>query len=352
MAIEEFKQFIADSAGTFSAVSTGVDGTLPLLASLTSTNAAEIAALVPQLIQNLPDDPRLVGPLWQCLSASGIENTKEQCSAIAQRLLTLVIDPNSFAELERQDPHDREFLTQIRSRAYPFKNALRHDHNLVTLLAWADYLGVVLPNPNRFLEAKDAGRLNRMETDQRRTVSISPFWPARILSGLEIMAAFALTIIVLIVDSKQLLHPFGWLTLAVIVGVAAAPLLPYIWLDRNSSYFTVDSSINPVTFDMETDYDSGNFIVGMPVASPVIAGLLLGVIIPLSFAICTIPLITLSVPGYIGLAVCCQALFWATDLKKFSRRRRYYLYKPNEYIDIYDDPRSRHWLVPGGGPGL
>jgi hypothetical protein len=45
------------------------------------------------------------------------------------------MEPNAFAELERQDPHDRDFLTTMRLQAYPFKDGLRRDDNLVTLLA-------------------------------------------------------------------------------------------------------------------------------------------------------------------------------------------------------------------------
>ena len=29
-----------------------------------------------------------------------------------------------------------------------------------------------------------------------------------------------------------------------------------------------------------------------------------------------------------------------------------YIYRPNKFADMYEDPKSRHWLVPGGRPGL
>jgi hypothetical protein len=28
--------------------------------------------------------------------------------------------------------------------------------------------------------------------------------------------------------------------------------------------------------------------------------------------------------------------------------RRLHLWQPNEFVDAYDDPASRHWLVPAG----
>ena len=147
----------------FSAVTADVDGMLPLLNSLAGTNAAQIAALVPQIVSNLPDDPRLVEPLWRCLTAPSIERLAE-CRAIVQRLLHLVIDPNSFEELARQDKYDRDFLTaDLRRQAYPFNAGLDHSHNLVTLLAWAEYLDIVTPQLNRFFDAKAAGRLSGIE---------------------------------------------------------------------------------------------------------------------------------------------------------------------------------------------
>ena len=173
MAIEELKRFIADSRGTASTAGTSIDGMLPLLESLAGTNAGEIAALVPQVIRDLPDDPRLVAPLWQCLSADGTELHPSEAAEIVRRLLAMAMERDGFAELERQDPHDREFLAAARSQAYPFKDALPPDHNLVTLLAWADYLKVMPAKPNRFFAAKAANRLRTVEADRRRTISLS-----------------------------------------------------------------------------------------------------------------------------------------------------------------------------------
>lgn len=75
-------------------------------------------------------------------------------------------------------------------------------------------------------------------------------------------------------------------------------------------------------------------------------------VIPFAFAVSAGPLLTPSAAAYIGIVVAAHALYWSTNLAIFERGRRYYLYKPNEYVDMYEDPLSRHWLVPGGGPGL
>ena len=72
MAIEQFKDVITATEKQ-RATRAGIEGMLPLLDSLAGTNAAEIAALVPNVIGHLADDARLVGPHWQCLNAPGIE---------------------------------------------------------------------------------------------------------------------------------------------------------------------------------------------------------------------------------------------------------------------------------------
>ena len=224
MAINELKLFITDSQDAVSTAGTSIDGMLPLLESLVGANASEIAALVPHVIGDLPDDPRLVGPLWECLSTEGIERYKAEANDIVQRLLAMVMEPDGFVELERQDPHDREFLTALRPQAYPFKSALTSDHNLITLLAWADYLHVLPTKPNRFFQAKAARRLQRVEADRQKTIAFSLCMPARIVGSMLIVAALCASIAVLITHPGMLKYPFGWWTLALIVGVAAFPI--------------------------------------------------------------------------------------------------------------------------------
>lgn len=359
MAVQELKRFLTESEGSVFAKGAGAEGMLPLLESVASTNAAEIAALIPQIIKNLTDDPRLVGPLWQCLSASGIERSKDECIAIAERLLSLVMDPNSFAELERQDPHDRDFLTNVRTRAYPFKNALQADHNVVTLLAWSEYLQVAPAELNRYYQAKAAGRLDRTEADRRRTLSFSLCWPARILSALELSAALSIAIAILVIDPRQLLQPFGWWTPLLISGVGISGLLIFAFIgvlmgdlpDRSRLKYYFET---PNYRQSPEVGDRGNAAMAIYLGDRferfgyfIVFG-----IIPAVFAISAAPLLTHSLEGYIALGIGDHVAFWGTEMNLFRHDRRYYFYRPNEYVDVYDDPRSRHWLVPSRGPGL
>src|SRR5215207_2194891 len=67
---------------------------------------------------------------------------------------------------------------------------------------------------------------------------------------------------------------------------------------------------------------------------------------PLAYAVAVPPVATTSIPTYLLLAVIGPiVLFYAPTLRVASRTKRYHLYRPNPYIDVYDDPKSRHWLV-------
>ncbi|HLK01834.1 MAG TPA: NACHT domain-containing protein [Streptosporangiaceae bacterium] len=348
MAISELKRFITDSRDAFSTAGTSIDGMLPLLESLADTNAGEIAALVPHVIRDLPNDPRLVGPLWQCLSADGIERHATEADEIVRRLIAMVMEPDGFAELQRQDPHDREFLTTLRPEAYPFMSALASDHNLVTLLAWADYLHVPPAEPNRFFQAKAAGRLAQVETDRQRTVAFSLCWPARITGGMLILTALCVSVVVLSTHPGLLRHPFGWWTLALIVGVAAFPLglmaLYAATLDEAEYINQLLHILDPAKDD------EGGFIFNyfLNITTKVREGFVqfIGIlIVPLLFAIAPIPLARGNLTVYLVVAISSSLLLWLTTLKAFALNQRYYLYRPNEYVDMYEDERSRLWLA-------
>ena len=138
-----------------------VEGMLPLLNALSGSNAVRIAGLVPQIVATLGDDPRLVEPLWRCLTVPGIERAAAT-RAIVERLLVIAMNTDGFAALMLQEPYTRPFLDRsVRDRAYPFDNALPKMCNLVTLLTWAEYLDALPVEPNRFFAAKAAGRLDR-----------------------------------------------------------------------------------------------------------------------------------------------------------------------------------------------
>lgn len=355
LAIDRLCAAFAVQGNALSTASTDVDGMMPMLSSLAGTNAAKIAALVPRVIADLPDDPRLVEPLWRCLAAPGIERLPE-CRAIVARLLTLVMEPDGFAELARQDRYDRDFVSDRRWRAYPFGSGLDRGHNLVTLLAWADYLDVMPAEPNRFFQAKAAGRLDRVEADRRRTVSFSLCWPARIVSGLELLAAFPIAVTVLSTHPGLLMNPFGWKTLLLVfVGVYLAPFGAFAGLAESiEPWLSATSRLRRYLGDTPSSFldrpGQGNCVSLLQTSDDDARGSLL-VLTLLAIVIASIPVIKASVPGYIALAVGAELLFLVTNLRAFDGGVRYYPYRPNDYVDMYEDPRTRPWLGLAG-PGF
>jgi energy-coupling factor transporter ATP-binding protein EcfA2 len=340
MAIDELKRYLADANGSITTAQAGIDGMLPLLESLAGTNAGEIAALVPGVLRHLPDDPRLVRPLWQCLSSDGIEMQKTQCSEIVLRLLTMVTELDSFAELERQDPHDREFLAACRARAYPFNEALPRDHNLVTLLAWAEYLHVLPATLNRFFHATAVGRLNGVEAARRRTVKLCLCWPARVVVTSLLLAALGFAITGLVTHPGWMLHPFGWWTLGLMFGTGVTPLV-LVYVQTVEAYgmnVSWEQSGNPLLAIAKADIE--DLLVDRSGLS-----LLAFIVVPAAFAIAPAALAGSSLTAYIALSICGQLLFWESDLELFESDRFYYPYRPNEFVDMYEDPKSRHWVA-------
>jgi hypothetical protein len=336
------------SATSVGAASVGTDEMLPLLESLASTNAADIVAVLPPVLSRLPDDPRLVAPLWKCLSADGVEGHRDECKDIVGRLLALVTDEDAFARLAGQDRRDRGFLTEARKSAYPFRNALDPGHNMVTLLAWAEYLQLLPAHLNEFFAAKAAGKLGTVEDDKRRTISVSLCWPARICSALLLIGSIIATIVVLDTHPGLALHPFGGWTVALIVGVGLAPY---------ALFFVLSEEVFPDAGD-EAWYGysrvgSGFALFTLMGSDPRIKNFFdsgFGTFATLgitwsAFAIAPIALATSSLVAYLALSLGAQVLYWATGLNLFNSSRHYYLYRPNEYVDMYEDPKSRHWII-------
>ena len=301
------------------------------------------------MLSRLPDDPRLVAPLWKCLSADGVESHRDEWNDIVGRLLALVTYEDSFAQLALQDRRDRGFLTEARKTAYPFRNGLNPDHNLVTLLAWAEYLRLVPSHLNQFFAAKGAGKLRTVEDDKRKTIVISLRWPARICSGLLLIGFIIATIVVLATHPGLALHPFGWWTLALIIGVGAAPIiLLYSLLEP-----VVDNVDDDAWYGYNDDEESGQPIFAVVESiSPVgeffesdLASFATLAIIGSAFAVAPIALATSSLAAYLALSLGAHVVFWATGLNLFSGKQHYYLYRPNEFVDMYEDPKSRNWII-------
>ena len=361
LAITRLKEAILDPGGLFSDAGFGIEEMLPLLESLTRTNAADIAAVLPSVIDRVPDDPRLVRPLWQCLNAEGFENHLNESGRIIGRLLRLAADGEAFTELSAQGRRNAEFLARYREQAYPFKRGLDRGHNLVTLLAWADFLAshgseVVLGHPaeggrstpeafNRFWAAREAGRLRTLEEDKRRTISFSLCWPARVVSSLTLIGAIAGSCLGLATGAVQSFNSLDGRPYLLFTGFAYVPLFAFLGYDiLSSSFFTFY-----YRFSMEDYHRYGNVLIDFSVKFP---GDLLSVqaiaafgIAPGAFGLSALLLAHGSVVLGSMLAAI-QLVFWATGINFFSGDVRFYPYRPNAYVDAYDDPKSRHWLVP------
>ena len=358
LAVQRLYEVLSIPGNSILSAGADVDGMLPFLNSLVRANDTEIAGLVPRVIAEIPDDPRLVEPLWRCLTVAGIERLPE-CDAIVRRLLSLVTEPNSLTELTRQPHQEHNFLTsELRWRAYPFTNGIDREHNLVTLLSWAEFLGVTPTDPNRFFQAKTADRLARIEPDLRRTVAISLFWPTRFITGLVVPAGIAITLYVYIKSKKA--NPqkqsieahiieFGHFVVqfAEVAGIGIAILALYLGvsrlLRRNSRWREVLTAARPEAINGNIIY----WIAGTengPVGNFAIWA-------PLAFVLYTQSATAESIAKYAVAACIATIIFTLTGTQLCSRRHRYYLRRPNVYVDVYDDPRSRLWLG-RSGPGL
>ena len=47
---------------------------------------------------------------------------------------------------------------------------------------------------------------------------------------------------------------------------------------------------------------------------------------------------------YVAVAIGANLFFLLSNINAFDIDIRYYVYRPNEYVDVYNDWRSRHWL--------
>ncbi|MGH4001217.1 MAG: hypothetical protein ACRDTJ_27590, partial [Pseudonocardiaceae bacterium] len=208
---------------------------------------------------------------------------------------------------------------------------------LVTLLAWADHLNVAPLKPNRFFEAKAAGRLARVETDKRRTLSFSPFWPGRILSVVTTLLSVVAAAIVVSIDWRVLLLPFGWWS--PLLSLAAAVVSFGIVFGRKGAWF------GNYLYGIANVKNMAHFAIIIDPEPALILCFFGG---PLTYAVAITPLAAWSVPGYLAVAILGPVvLFYSSILGLFARTTRFYLYRPNPYIDMYHDPSSRYWLRTG-----
>jgi NACHT domain len=188
---------VTNDADAVTALGGNIDGVLRVITAL-ADRAGQIGlntTLVSRLAAIVPDDPRLVEPLWRCLAVLSTANPsadslddgepvakQQRPDRIVERLLMLATDRVCFEELQRQPTCEPAFATPaLRGQAYPFRNGVDATSNLVTLLCWDERLGVTIPEPNRFLDARDTNRVDwaRIEADRNRpALSVRvPNWP-------------------------------------------------------------------------------------------------------------------------------------------------------------------------------
>jgi len=348
MAVGRLQDELSSGGSQVLSISAEVDAVVPLLDSLVGTNDPDVVALVPQLVENLTDDPRLAEPLWKCLAVPGVQSRSES-RQIVERLLTIATGLDGFANLAALEPHRWAFLAQYRDSSYPFKHGLDADHNLVALLSWAEYLDVVPINLNRFFEAKYAGCLARIEADRRGTVSFSLFWVARIFSVSLCLSALVAAPAALAIGNARLFQPLGWLTVGLVVGVAAVPFVGFLMLNLFGDILSDQSPLKRVLAVDEKPEDlphmlelARSWVRGRLITSVVMAvGI---VVVPLAIGLACLPLLDRSMLLYLAVALSGGAAYWLPGLGAFARTRRYYLRRTNVYVDIYDDPRSEHWI--------
>ena len=319
------------------------DNVLRVLNSLAGANTTKIARLVPPVAMMVPDDPRLVEPLWRCLTAPGIEHDPAS-DEIVQRLLHLVVDPACRAELERQSSYAPPFITQeLRERAYPFRRGRPLSSNLVTLLAWAEYRHRVPSIDTRFFAAKRAGPeiFAQIESAKRRTVSVALCRPAQVLCVLSLVVATLVTTGLLVFAPRTFLHPWGWWSLALLL-IAPATLLAWALADDQWELYQNDNGAgNPVVswgFADPTAFWPGFVALLLPA---LYGAALAPILASISAALVSLPLYLVAVAGM-------TTIFYypLPALDSFIKGRRTYLYRPNPYVDMYEDPGSKHWVSP------
>jgi hypothetical protein len=363
--VERVLQASGDTSDVILRLGGDADGTIRVLADLAGANTAKIAALVPRLAWATLDDPRLVGPLWRCLTAPGIE-AHPACREIVSRLLTLAMDEVCFDELQRQLPFVRDFITEdLRRRAYPFDRSLPLDSNLVTLLAWAEYLEVVPERANRFFQAKAAGPrvFNGVEAALRRTIQLRLHRPMTVVATISPLAAMATIVYYAVRDAGVFLRPFGWWSLLLFIG---PPVLTAV------ATFIVGLELQPTSTNPEQG-DQASATSEKPPETPHLLGieqgdlanpylnvtadylpdwlivLALFGIAPLLYGFALAPVAGVSVAGYIALAVAAYILTWHLSMLHLTGKAvGLYVYRPNRYVDMYSDPASRHWLIHKG----
>jgi hypothetical protein len=332
-----------------------------LLNALSETNRAEIAALVPGLASLLPpEDTRVIAPLWRSLAVTGMMYSPA-ATPVAARLLDAVMSVDGLQELQTQPAYQfPDGLVALPVMAYPFGDGVAADSNLVTLLGVADTLDAQPTEPNRFFVAKADGALDRVERARGQTLRFQPFMPVRILFFLLLIAAIGLSAYWLVNDRHTLLHPLGWWSIALwVIPPMAASLVAAVLagssaglaLGRGSKGGRAGRSRREVVpnllvpwMDDQTQALNRRGQVDRDVALWFFLAPLWLATVP--YAIACAPMARWFWPAELVVAtLVIWGAFWVPAASSLGKGRTVYLRRPTVYVDMYEDPRSRHWVT-------
>jgi hypothetical protein len=212
-------------------------------------------------------------------------------------------------------------------------------------------------NQNRFFQAKAAGRLTRVEIDRKRTISFSPFWLARITSAIQLFGGIIAVAAISAITPRLFLRPFGWWNLLLYSGIPIIAFAAIAVIGVIADEASRESQFAKAFGSSSKGKDSGSIIDYMDKSRMLrwihewIAFAFAFALVPVMDVMSVIRLATISLPGYILLAFVIAMAWFVAFLDGCDRGQLFYLHKPNEYVDVYDDPRSRHWLgVKAGSP--
>ena len=149
---------------------------------------------------------------------------------------------------------------------------------------------------------------------------------------------------------QQLGQPFGWLTLFLILGAPVIVTVGYFTIDEYIiDRFPASSWVKKYVKQSEGEgRDDGNIVSSFVNSLPngwriVVAGILL----PDTFGIACAPLLAHSWRIFVVTVCVALPVFFGLATNMFTRGFSYQIYRASQYVDVYDDDRSRHWVRRG-----
>ncbi|MFC0504843.1 NACHT domain-containing protein [Micromonospora costi] len=305
-------------------------GALQVLDDVANSNSPQVAALSGELAGLVPNNARLVAPLWRSLNTPGIEN-EPACKAIISNLLTLAMKPDCFVELQSQETlGEREFSGRTLSEVYPFKRAVPLSSNFVKLLALADELSVepLGPKPCPFFEAKrlDPKAFKNLERDNRYTVKVPIHvtqWFLTTLAIVGTLGAATWATYLLFVDFGRLTRPYGMNNAVLVLLSMAAPYMAHRFI-----------RIERLPAPGSMQYELGCFSV---VFAP---------LPPIAISVALLPIAASSVVLFLIAASVANFVFFFLPLARVAPLTHvFYIPALNPYRHVYSDPGCRHWVT-------